>query len=292
MTVKAMADAGVLHDDAEVLGVGAGNEATIFWLTRLVKRVYATDLYLEGTSGASDKWSDARRWLREAGPRDIMQGARYMGPVLVQRLTAGNRWSAVASESMLRSPESHWSGHWRPRRLVVQHMDALDLRYEDDSFHAIFSSSSIEHFGDLAGVRRSIAEMSRVLRPGGLLTLSTEWRLAGPPPGIPGTLMFDEEMLGQIFDGLPLTLVSTFDRSISGRTLASRRDFVEVLADASRHNLEHGDLAVDELVWTHYPHIVLRFGQRTWTSVHLALRKQDGATVSFGAASGSDHQPA
>ena len=45
MTLRAFRALGALRDDAEVLGVGAGHEATIYWLTRHVGKVVATDLY-------------------------------------------------------------------------------------------------------------------------------------------------------------------------------------------------------------------------------------------------------
>src|SRR5262245_2497631 len=52
MTLRAFRDFGVLREDAEVLGVGAGKEATLYWLTNHVRRVFATDLYL-----TEDDWS-------------------------------------------------------------------------------------------------------------------------------------------------------------------------------------------------------------------------------------------
>ena len=45
MALRSFRDLGVLRDDAQVLGVGAGHEATIYWLTRHVGRVVATDRY-------------------------------------------------------------------------------------------------------------------------------------------------------------------------------------------------------------------------------------------------------
>ena len=104
-------------------------------------------------------------------------------------------WEESASQRMLTEPGSAWEGPWNPRRLVVQHMDALDLRYEDDSFDAVFSSSSIEHFGTHEDVARSIREAHRVLKPGGVLTVSTELRLDGPGPGLPGILLFSPDIL-------------------------------------------------------------------------------------------------
>ena len=91
---------------------------------------------------------------------------------------------------MLTDPDLHWPFEWNPRRLVVQHMDALDLRYEDESFDGVFSGSSIEHFGGHAEAERSMDEMFRVLRPGGICAIATEFRLAGPSPGLPGCLLF------------------------------------------------------------------------------------------------------
>src|SRR3546814_5640617 len=40
---RALSAAGVLRPDAEVLGVGAGNEPTLFWLTNHAKRVFRSE---------------------------------------------------------------------------------------------------------------------------------------------------------------------------------------------------------------------------------------------------------
>lgn len=45
MALLALQDHGALHAQAEILGVGAGNEPTSFWLSNIVRRVFATDLY-------------------------------------------------------------------------------------------------------------------------------------------------------------------------------------------------------------------------------------------------------
>jgi hypothetical protein len=41
----------------------------------------------------------------------------------------------------------------------------------------VYSLSSIEHFGGLAAARDAVAEMARVLVPGGLLALATDYCL-------------------------------------------------------------------------------------------------------------------
>src|SRR5512135_3152839 len=54
MTLRAFRHLGALRPDARVLGVGAGREATVYWLTREVGQVVATDLY-----GSEDVWSES-----------------------------------------------------------------------------------------------------------------------------------------------------------------------------------------------------------------------------------------
>src|SRR5262245_30236202 len=239
MTARAFRDLGVLRDDAEVLGVGAGRESTIFWLTRHVRRVFATDLYL-----TEDSWS-----VTDSGVRMLVAPGEWLG-----------------------------SEAWNPRRLVVQHMNALELNYEDESFDGIFSSSSIEHFGELPDVRRSVEEIYRVLRPGGVLALATEYRLAGPPPGMPGVLMLDQEQLEQVLlDGLDWETASPLDLSISDATLSVPQDFdslsepPSLAARAKAHLLRKPASPTSRP--TSYPHLVLRRGELLWTSVHLALVK-------------------
>jgi ubiquinone/menaquinone biosynthesis C-methylase UbiE len=217
MAARALADLGALHEGAEVLGVGAGTEPTLFWLTTRAARVFATDIYLDAGVSANE---------------------------------------IEAARTMLTDPGRHWSGPWNPRRLVVQHMNALDLRYEDESFDGIFSSSSIEHFGSPQDVQRAAQEMFRVLKPGGILTVSTEFRLEGPPPGMPGCLMFDADMIREhIVGDLAWEPVSPLDLYISPAT----RRTEQLLQEAMHHSI--------------YPQIVLRWEDRVFTSIHLALRK-------------------
>ena len=106
--------------------------------------------------------------------------------------------------------------------------------------------------------------MFRVLRPGGVLTLSTEFRLAGPPPGLPGTLLLDErELLDAIVGDLNWSLLSRLDLHIDDETLASSVPFAEAAADVRTLRDR----------WTTYPHIVLHEGEHRWTSIHIALVK-------------------
>ena len=230
--VRALAIGGAIGRDAEILGVGAGNEPTIFVLTNYVKRVLATDLYL------------------------------------------GESWEASANSSMLAEAGRNWIGPWNHRRLVTQQMDALDLHYEDDTFDGAFSSSSLEHFGDYDAIMQSMREVFRVLKPGGVYALSTEFRLAGPPPGRPGALMFDwEELSSYVIGVAPWELIGPngiLDHRATDDPVIS---YAEAAVAVEAHAREYGELVWDRLHWPEYPHVRLREGKRVWTSVHLALRK-------------------
>lgn len=200
---------------------------------------------------------------------------RHTRRVFATDLYAAGGWGESAVQSMLVDPSTQWPGDWRPRRLVVQHMDALDLRYDDDSFDGIFSSSSIEHFGDHAEVARSADEMCRVLRPGGILALSTELKLRGPGRGLPGVLLFTpDELFELVINGRPWTPVDTPNFGVDDATLATVQPFDEATADVRRHVTEHGEIHFHELEWSRYPHIVLEHDEGyAWTSVQLVLRK-------------------
>jgi SAM-dependent methyltransferase len=224
MTLRAFRSLGVLRDDARVLGVGAGREATVYWLTNHVGEVVATDLY-----ETQDNWSESD-----------------------------------SSADMLTDPGRYWEGEWNSDRLTVRHMDALDLDFEDESFDAIFSSSSIEHFGDFPDVRRSVEEMFRVLRPGGVLALATEFRLEGDHIGYPGLLRFDEpELRALLLDGLWWDPAAPMELELSEETRVTAVEMSEAIADQ-----EAGIRG-----WSRYPHLVLRHEQFLWTSVHVALVK-------------------
>jgi SAM-dependent methyltransferase len=230
MAALALREGGALRPDAEILGVGVGNEPTLFWLTNHVRRVFATDIY------ADDAWDES------------------------------------SSSSMLTEPERHWPGLWNPRRLVVQHMDGRALRFEDDSFDAVFSSSSIEHFGTFADARASVQEMHRVLKPGGVLSLSTELRLAGAGPGLPGILMFSPEELHElVVAGLDWAVAPSWSLVPDPQSLLDPVvPFEDATADVREHVAANGRIYYERLDWSTYPHVVLSQDDLVWTSVHVA----------------------
>jgi len=217
--IRGLRDFGALRPDAELLGVAAGHEHTVFYLTNYVRRVFATDLY-----ATNENWQEA---------------ARGMLSEPEQFATPGMKWA--------------------PERLVVQHMDALKLSYEDNSFDGIFSCGSIEHFGSLENVSQSAREMGRVLKRGGVLTLSTEFRLEGNPEsvGIPGALIFTEEMLREyVVEASGLRLVDDISTSVTPATAAAAYPLEEAILNGVRKRS-----------------IALEQDGFKWTSISLCLVK-------------------
>jgi FkbM family methyltransferase len=237
MAVRAFRDLGVLRPDSVVLGVAAGMEDTVFYLTRHVRQVFATDRYV-----------------------------------------SAGEWVPTAPVSMIVDPSLVAPDDFDPNRLVVQHMDARSLRYPDDFFDGVFSSSSIEHVGEMADVANAAYEMGRVLKPGGILSLSTELRLSGPPDGMgwPGqTLVFSPENLTRyVIEASGLDLVDELDLRVSARSRSlGMRDLAYVVHDRA-DRAAAGDPLPEYARWD-FPHTVLRHLGYEFTSVHLALRKPE-----------------
>jgi len=235
MAVRALRHFGALREDAVLLGVGAGTEDTIFYITRHARQVFATD--------------------------------RYLG--------AGS-WSPLAPLAMLVEPAFLAPFEFDPQRLVVQHMDGRALRYPDQTFDGVFSSGSIEHFGDLDDVAHAAYEMGRVLKPGGILALSTEFRFSGPPAGIgwPGQtlLLSATDLQRYIVEASGLELVDDLRVEASDETMATRRDSNRAVAHHNERLADDGTNVPEYAYWD-FPHIILVHDGYVFGSVHLTLRR-------------------
>jgi SAM-dependent methyltransferase len=202
---------GVLNDAATIVSVGAGHERILYWLANHAGHVVATDMY-EGV------WKD-------------IQGQEG-DPAVLQR------------------PDTFAPFPYRRERLTFLKMDGRRLGIRDDAFDIAYSLSSIEHFGGLAGAIAAIREMARIVRPGGIAVVATEYVLEGPP--------HDETFQPADIDALVresgLDLVEPIDTRVY-----------------HRHSFEAVDLHA-----TPYrtPHMVVRFRDTVFTTVMMFLRKQ------------------
>jgi SAM-dependent methyltransferase len=142
---------------------------------------------------------------------------------------------------------------YRSESLVFQRMNALDLRFADDTFDFVFTFSSIEHFGGHAGAALAMQEIARVLKPGGVAVVATELILQGAHPEF-----FRPRDLEPCFVGdSGLQLVEPLDLSIDD----------ELIANPVRFKYPRG------FKGNTGPHTSVVCGNLTFTSVEFFLRK-------------------
>jgi SAM-dependent methyltransferase len=230
MGVRTLREFGALRPDARILGIGAGTEATTFYLSRHVRQVVATDIYAG------------------AGP-----------------------WADVAPSAFLVEPGGFAAGvPCDPRRILPLHQDARALDLPDDEFDGVYSSGSIEHFGSLASVANAAHEIGRVLKPGGIATIATEFKVAGPPDGDgwdPSVILFSPAKLQRfIVEASGLELVDGLRTELDEETLSVRRDLLGFLNAAKKVTHPAQKIGV-------YPNLILYHEGYLFCSVHLALRK-------------------
>jgi SAM-dependent methyltransferase len=193
---------GKIDEATSVLSVGAGHECVLYWLANHTGRVVATDLY-EG------------RWQSSAGRE---------GDV-----------------GVLERPEDFAPFPYRRDRLTFCQMDGRTLEFPDGEFDVVYSLSSIEHFGGFDGARASIVEMARVLKPGGVLVLATEYIVSGPD--------YEEAFQPAVFKRLTdvpgLTLVEPLDELVH-----RRYDTPVVNLRTHLHQRPHMIVKIDDTVFT------------------------------------------
>jgi len=113
-------------------------------------------------------------------------------------------------------------------------------------------------------------EMGRILKPGGILTLSTEFKLPGSPEGdgwdTATYILSEERIMKYIVEASGLELVDDFNSQISPKTMRSKQKLSTFLEDY------HGNY--DRFIELgSYPHIILTHEGYIFCSVHLALMK-------------------
>ena len=199
-----------LREDARVLSVGAGHECPLYWLANRVARVYATDLYDRAWQSAFGREGDA----------------------------------AVLADGSTFAPFEYRRDH-----LLFLRMDGSRLAFVDATFDIVYSLSSVEHFGGFEGARRSVGEMARVLKPGGILALATEWCVSGRAGGE----VFSPDEVRALVDHPGLQLVEPIDDRVW-----------------DRYEADPVDLRVNRF---QTPHMLLKDGEAIFTSVMMFLRR-------------------
>jgi len=193
-----------------------------------------------------------------------------------------------ADRSMVTDPASFSPYPYRESHLEVRHMDATKLEFPDGSFDAVFTLSSIEHFGSWENIRRASRELGRVLRPGGSAFVVTECFLGRSAfthgvqeaaSKVTGGRFFGsmrvftpETLQSQIVEPSGLQLVQPLDTTLSA---ASTQNVIEL----NSAGLVSSDTGAP------FPHVVVRARRalgpvsahtQKWTSAALAMIKPSG----------------
>jgi SAM-dependent methyltransferase len=212
-TIFGLRRLGKLTESATILSVGAGHEPILYWLANHAGKVVATDLY------GSERGEWQVKFAREGDP------------------------------GVLQDPSTFAPFPYRADRLIFLRMDGLHLAFTAASFDVVYSLSSVEHFGGVDGARRAVAEMARVLKPGGILALATEWCVRG----VAGGEVFAPDQVRRIVDHPGLRLVQPIDDRVW-----------------DRYETPPVDLRVDRF---QSPHMLLKHDEAIFTSVFVFLER-------------------
>jgi SAM-dependent methyltransferase len=180
--------------------------------------------------------------------------ANRIGRVVATDLYEGTWIGGESDADVLAFPAKYAPFKYREDHLEVRRMDGLALAADDATFDFVFCLSSIEHFGRLKDKLRSLQEMFRVLKPGGVAVLTTEIVL---------------NRLGRGDQYFPAQTLTALVRE-AGFTLEGAPDLrVETEYANSPLALPMGTFVS--------PHVVLRNFNTIYTSVALFLMKPSGS---------------
>lgn len=167
----------------------------------------------------------------------------------------GGQWTNEATADILKHPE-----RWCPKKTDLSRVrfrtgSGTEIPFGDRQFDFCWSLSSIEHFGGHDAAARSMREMARVTKPGGIVAVATEYLL------------------------LPeYTHDEYFNRADLEQSIVRASPDLELVSDIDWDALPAKYL-IDSVVLPHgvdriRRHVVLNDGSIQWTSVLLFLRKR------------------
>lgn len=225
--IIAMRRFGKLSKDCAAIGIGAGKELVLFYLANHLSRVHATDLY------------DTKEWASFA-PSDFPE-----------------------------NPQKYAPFPYDESALAVSRMDATSLSFPSDSFDVAFSFSSIEHFGgeNHSGALQSVNEIGRILKPGGIAVIATEYIINGKQaPDLSNQFYNSQTIYSDLIDRVDnMRLVEPLDLRISSGTLDTAMDVRDAEKwDRNEFGPQHKAA---------HPYILLRSQNILLTSVMLVFQK-------------------
>ena len=238
MAVLALRRCGALRPDATILGVAAGTEDTVFYLTNHVGQVFATDRYV----GPGD-WGPVAPASMIVEPSAAAPCAFDVNRLVVQHMDARS----------LRYADDTFDGVFSSGS--IEHVGELI-----DVANAAFEMGRVLKPG---GVLTLATELQITGPPGGI-----GWPFA--------TLIFSPADLQRyIVEATGLEPVDDLVLDVSPATLATRQSLSGAIVDHQARIARLGRPGqVDYTCWQ-FPHVVLEHEGYVFASVHLALRKTD-----------------
>ena len=135
----------------------------------------------------------AREWCRERDVLDVASGEGY-GTALLAQVARSATGVEIAADAV-----THATNSYTRANLNFLRGDARALPLQNASCDVVVSFETIEHFAEQ---RQFLEEVHRVLRPGGLLVVSTPDRDNYSPPDTPPNPYHIKELTGAEFEAL------------------------------------------------------------------------------------------
>jgi SAM-dependent methyltransferase len=182
-------------------------------------------------------------------------------------------WSDVAPPGMMLLPDNFSNFTFERGHVIPVHTDARALRLPSNMFHGVFSAGSVEHFGSLDAIEAGAEEIGRVLKPGGVAAISTEYRLDGPNDRAwfdDNCVLFTPELIERhIVRPSGLEIIGEPQWDTSNETFDGRVVLLDFLNGPERMQTVADKRNIS-------PNLVLSHEGFLFCSVHLALRKPQG----------------
>ena len=160
------------------------------------------------------------------------------------------------------NPKKYAPFNYREEGLTAVRMEGTRLEFPDETFDFVFSFSSIEHFGGdrHVGAMRSVKEMERVLKKGGIAAIATEYVINGKDHN---EFFNKQSLYADLVDHLQMKLIEPLNLELNPRTLDNVLDFYSAVHWADR-DLDYKN---------NHPHIVIRSRNLLHTSIMLVFKK-------------------
>ncbi len=225
------------HDTVQPYGKADSKKEEVGRMFDSIAPTY--DLLNRGTSlGVDTLWR--RKMIAELDPRvhrrilDVATGTADVAIQTVKRMGADHVTGVDLSEGMLAYGRTKVKAAGLQDRIKLEQGDSENLPYDDESFDAVTVAFGVRNFEHL---EQGLAEMRRVLRPGGKLVVLEFSRIHYAPVRWGFNLYFGKIMplIGRLQSKDPRAYAYLFE---SVQAFPSGKDFVSILDRVGYNNTE------------------------------------------------------